>query len=216
VVTSKKARWGVLDVGIGGQSGRGTYARRLIGVVHGREAEVECALARLIHLSYIPNTVRIFRRGEGTARRRHVLALRRRGDGSFVLCLVDGFDSVSVVVCELGVVDHLRVDVDAGVDEADGVNVEGDGGVVGCTGDDEVVLGLEVGSGVGEPVASVGLTPDAKASVVGCVAGESVGCQLSTQCESLLRFSLLHPWLHEVVEEGRCDHRGVGRIGSLA
>jgi hypothetical protein len=176
VVTSKKARWVELDVGVGGQSGRGTYARRLIRVVHSREAEVECALACLIHLSYIPNTIRIFRRGEGTARRCHVLALWGRGDGSFVLRLVDSVDSVGVVVCEFGVVDHLGVNVDACVDEANGVDVEGDGGVVGFAGGDEVVLGLEVGSGVGEPVASIGLTPDAKASVVGGVAGESVLC----------------------------------------
>jgi hypothetical protein len=148
--------------------------------VHSREAKVKSALARFIHLGYIPNTIRVFRRRKTSTRRRHILALWRRGDGSFVLCLVDSVDAIGVVVRKLGVVDHLGVNVDACVDEADGVDVEGDGGVVGFAGGDEVVLGLEVGSGVGEPVASVGLTPDAEAGVVGCVAGESVLCYLST------------------------------------
>jgi hypothetical protein len=40
------------------------------------------------------------------------------------LGLVDGFDAVGVVVGELRVVDHLCVDVDACVDETDGVDVE--------------------------------------------------------------------------------------------
>lgn len=70
------------------------------------------------------NAVRIFRRCKSPTHRCHVLALRRRSDAGFVLRSVDDLDAICVVVRELGVKDHLRIDINACVDKSDSVNVK--------------------------------------------------------------------------------------------
>lgn len=87
--------------------------------------------------------------------------------------MVDGLDAVCVVSGIFGIVHHLRVDVDACVDEAEGFDVERDGRCIRLVGGDEIVLLVEVVCGDGAVVASVGLTPDAEAVRVGFIRWES-------------------------------------------
>jgi hypothetical protein len=91
------------------------------------------------------------------------------------LGIVDGLDTVCVVVGKFGIEDHLGVNVNASVDEADGIKVDGnDGGVVENACDNLVVLLLEVVGCVSGPVTAVGLAPDADTVVKRLVFGESV------------------------------------------
>jgi hypothetical protein len=111
--------------------------------------------------------------------------------------LADGLDAVGVVARVLGVVDHLGVDVDAGIDEADGVDVDGDiGWGKGAVGQ-EVVLCLEVVGENGAVVAVVGLAPDAEAVGLGLEEGGS-GEVLVDWGMFQEGNVLLHPCLHEL------------------
>jgi hypothetical protein len=94
--------------------------------------------------------------------------------------LADGFDAVGIVARVLGVVDHLGVDVDAGIDEADGVDVDGDVGQGKRAVGEEVVLCLEVVGEDGAVVAVVGLAPDAEAVGLGFEEGGSGEVLLSS------------------------------------
>jgi hypothetical protein len=87
------------------------------------EAVVIRALARFVNIRLIANTIRVFFRSQTPARRRHIQASRPSGNSRVVLRLRDRINAICVVVSKLGVVDHLRVDVNAGIDETDSVDV---------------------------------------------------------------------------------------------
>lgn len=116
----------------------------------------------------------ILRLDKGAALLNPSAALGERSDLSAVLGLVDGLDAVCVVERELGIEGHLGQDVDAPVDDAHRVEIQGDGAAVDGTAGDLLVLAREeVGEGR-SVVASVGLAPDAELVVLWLVLGESL------------------------------------------
>tara|TARA_R110002003_G_scaffold1815_3_gene23535 strand:- start:5895 stop:6416 length:522 start_codon:yes stop_codon:yes gene_type:complete len=165
--------------------------------VHVRETKVKSTLARPVYIRLVPHAIWIFGSRKRTTRRRHVSAHWVRGDGGVVVFLADGLDAVGVVARVLGVVNHLGVDVDAGIDEADGVDVDGDIGQGKRAVGEKVILCLEVVGEDGAVVAVVGLAPDAEAVGLGLEEGGS-GEVLVDWGMFQEGDVLLHPCLHEL------------------
>jgi hypothetical protein len=170
---SKLLRYGVLE---GVDKGRRleAYSRFCVCTVHVGEAVLVCVGAGGVDVGLIADAIGVFCNSQGSACCCHVLACGRCRNGGGVLLVGDGLDTVGVVVGELRVEDHLRVDIDASVDEADSIDMQLDSGAVEAATGDFVVLFHEVVGGVSTPVTAVGLTPDTEAVVERLVFGKSV------------------------------------------
>lgn len=135
-------------------------------VVQGGKAVAVRCEAGFIHLWHVAVTQRVVLVSERDATRAEVAAGRDGFDGGLVVRFVDGLDPVGVVHGKLGVKGGLDDVVDAGVDEADGVDGDldfGFGGAVLCS--EALVLLHEVVCVGGDVVAAVRLAPEADAVV---------------------------------------------------
>lgn len=79
-----------------------------------------------------------------SAGRSHVLALRRGCKRRLILCVVDELQAIGIVIGELWVKVDLRVDVDAGIDKSNSVDVERYSRPIVISTCDEVVLLFEI------------------------------------------------------------------------
>ena len=127
-----------------------------------------------INLLDAAGTQGILRLGKGAALLNPSATLGKRSDLGAVLGLVDGLDAVCVVERELGIEGHLGQDVDAPVDDAHRVEIQGYGAAVDSTAGDLLVLAREEVGESRSVVASVGLAPDAELVILWLVLGESL------------------------------------------
>jgi hypothetical protein len=151
--------------------------------VHFVEAVLERVGTSSVDMALVANTIRVFGHSQSPACRSHILACRRCGDSRGILGVVDGLNAVGVVVSELGEEYHLCVNVDAGVDETDSIEMEWDGGgVLEVASGNLVVLLHEVVGCIGAPVSTVRLTPDTEAVIQRPVFGKPahISCEVDS------------------------------------
>ena len=134
--------------------------------MHVTEAVLECTDTGLVDIGLVAHTKWILLGSQGFARRCHVQASGRSFDCGLVLFFCDQLQPVSVVVSELGVVDHLRIDVDAWVDESNGIKVKFNGRSSNDAASNIVVLLLEVIGVNCVVVSGIRLAPNAESVVV--------------------------------------------------
>jgi hypothetical protein len=134
--------------------------------VHATETILECTDTGLVDIRLVTYTKGIFFSSQGFASRCHVQASGRSLDGGLVLFFCDQFKSICVVVSKLGIIDHLRIDVDTRVDESNGVEMKFNGRSSKAAASNLVILLLEVVGKDCVVMSSVRLAPDAKPVVL--------------------------------------------------
>jgi hypothetical protein len=129
--------------------------------MHVTETVLECTNTGFVDVRLIAYTKRVFLRSQGPARRCHFQASGRSLNCGLVLFFRNQSDSIRVVVSKLGVMDHLRIDIDAWVNKSNSVKMKLNSRSSKASAGDLVVLLLEV-VGVDRVVmSSVRLAPDA-------------------------------------------------------
>lgn len=144
--------------------------------MHCTETGLKCLLARLVDLIIVALEFGILLVGKARTDIREILAEWETPTGHIVHGLVVCLNSVRVVESELWVRRNLKGAVNASIDDANGIDLQGLGSV-----GHGAVVGGELGALLGEVIrkdrtvmSTVGLAPDAECVAGRLVLGESI------------------------------------------